>query len=138
MFRETLRKEFHFSASGHGYTAFIIHHGQRRNISDNLQANKHNESIEAATLSMKLTSVFKQSLSLLHSKARFCYYQTVAVLSLWGVISDEGTGLSFIAVIAVHVIYMQPFCFMSSNRVFVKAITVSSSDSAPLSYVMVC
>jgi hypothetical protein len=29
----------------------------------------------------------------------FCYYQTVAVLSMWGALSDERTDVSFVAVI---------------------------------------
>jgi hypothetical protein len=39
----------------------MIHHGQRRNISDNLQTNKHNEAVETASPNMKLTSFFKQN-----------------------------------------------------------------------------
>jgi hypothetical protein len=34
---------------------------QRRDISDNLQNNKHNEAIEAASSSINLTSFFKES-----------------------------------------------------------------------------
>jgi hypothetical protein len=60
-FRETLRIVFHFSTSGHGYSAFIIHHGQCRDINDNLQTNKHNGAIDEASSSMKLISFFKQS-----------------------------------------------------------------------------
>jgi hypothetical protein len=32
--------------------------------------------------------------------------QTLAVLSMWGPLSDERRGLSFVAVIAVHDIYI--------------------------------
>jgi hypothetical protein len=40
---------------------------------------------------------------------------TVEVLPMWGALSDEKTGLSFVAVIAAHAIYSYSFtcCFMS-------------------------
>jgi hypothetical protein len=71
------------------------------------------------------------------------------ILSVWGALSDERTGLSFVAVIfnntchlylhlSASYIVESPFCFMSFNTVFVKATVLSFSDSDPLSSVVIC
>jgi hypothetical protein len=53
---------------------------------------------------------------------------------MWGAASDERNGLSFVAVIAVHVNYIYNFtCFNIFNTIFVVATILSSSDSTPLS-----
>jgi hypothetical protein len=42
-------------------------------------------------------------------KIRFFYFQTIEVVSMWGAFSDERTSLSFVAMIAVHDIYIYKF-----------------------------
>jgi hypothetical protein len=69
----------------------------------------------------------------------------VAGFLMWGVLFDERTGLSFttaagpaIAVIFTAYEYKRPFYFKSFTTTFMMAIILPSSDSALLSFVMIC
>jgi hypothetical protein len=78
-------------------------------------------------------------------RPHFYYSRTVAGLFLWAALSDKRTGLSFIIAVGprqrchIHRPWtLTDILFMSFNTVFVMAIILSSSGSAPLRRVMVC